>query len=346
MKLLIITQIVDDRDPVLGFFHRWIEEFSKHCEKVTIICLKEGRYSLPENVQVFSLGKETGEISRLRYLTRFYTYIWRERKNYDVVFVHMNQVYVLLGVFFWRIWKKEIGLWYVHRKVTAGLWLATLAVNYVFTTSPESFRIQSRKRHVLGHGIDVHLFTPTDRTEYRETRVLRLLTVGRITATKNIVRMIALVTELRSRGTDVELSIVGASVLDADRAYESTLHALVEKHNLEKCVHFSGTATQQELPAVYRSADVFLNLSDTGSTDKAVLEALACGVPVVTSNVAFRDLLEGSGLFVTDVHSKNLEDTVLQARGMDVTLITEKVRNNHSLARLVPAIMKTFTTHG
>ena len=32
MKLLIITQKVDSADPILGFFHQWVEEFAKHCE--------------------------------------------------------------------------------------------------------------------------------------------------------------------------------------------------------------------------------------------------------------------------------------------------------------------------
>ena len=89
MKLLIITQKVDINDDVLGFFHRWLEEFAKHCEKITVICLEMGEYKLPENVKVLSLGKED-RVSKLKYIWRFYKYIWQEQKNYDKVFVHMN----------------------------------------------------------------------------------------------------------------------------------------------------------------------------------------------------------------------------------------------------------------
>jgi len=42
MKLLIVTQKVDINDDVLGFFHDWIKEFAKNCEKVTVICLGKG----------------------------------------------------------------------------------------------------------------------------------------------------------------------------------------------------------------------------------------------------------------------------------------------------------------
>lgn len=47
MNLLIITQKIDQNDDVLGFFHRWVEEFSKYCELVIVICLQKGEYDLP-----------------------------------------------------------------------------------------------------------------------------------------------------------------------------------------------------------------------------------------------------------------------------------------------------------
>ena len=96
MKLLIITQVIDKNHPVLGFFHRWVEEFAVHCEHVHVICLQKGVFDLPVNVTVHSLGKEDG-VSRATYLLRFYKNIWQLRHEYDSVFVHMNQLYVLLG---------------------------------------------------------------------------------------------------------------------------------------------------------------------------------------------------------------------------------------------------------
>ena len=104
MKLLILTQKVNKDDPILGFFVRWVEEFAVHCESVVVICLEKGNYDLPSNVNVLSLGKEEGK-SHFVYLLRFYTYIWSNRKEYDSVFVHMNQEYILLAGLFWRMWE-------------------------------------------------------------------------------------------------------------------------------------------------------------------------------------------------------------------------------------------------
>ena len=85
MRLLICTQAVDLDDPVLSFFHRWLVEFSKHCESVHVICLREGRHELPPNVFIHSLGKESGR-SQVKYVARFYRYIFRYRNEYDAVF--------------------------------------------------------------------------------------------------------------------------------------------------------------------------------------------------------------------------------------------------------------------
>src|SRR5690349_983344 len=101
MRLLIITQKVDSKDPILGFFHRWIVEFAKNTTKVSVVCLSKGVFNLPSNVSVYSLGKERGG-NRISYTYNFFRYIWTLRHEYDAVFVHMNPIYVLLGGFFWK----------------------------------------------------------------------------------------------------------------------------------------------------------------------------------------------------------------------------------------------------
>src|SRR3989344_6071232 len=135
MKLLICTQKVDRSDDILGFFHRWIEEFAKHCEQVSVVCLWEGTHEFPENVRVYSLGKSAqGRPAsgwerlwlRIRYALRLYGYTWRLRNEYDSVFVHMNQEYVVLGGPLWRVLGKKVVLWYTHREVNFKLRLAVL----------------------------------------------------------------------------------------------------------------------------------------------------------------------------------------------------------------------------
>ena len=144
MRLLVTTQAVDLDDPVLGFFHRWLEELARGADTVHVICLKEGRHSLPKNVFVHSLGKEGGR-SRLKYISRFYKYIRMYRNEYDAVFVHMNEEYVVMGGFLWRMWGKRIVMWRNHKM---GSWRTRLAMKFadvVCYTSPNAFVASSKK---------------------------------------------------------------------------------------------------------------------------------------------------------------------------------------------------------
>ena len=59
MKLLIITQKVDMNDDNLGSFHEWLKKLAEKAD-IFVIGNYVGKYDLPENVKVFSLGKEIG----------------------------------------------------------------------------------------------------------------------------------------------------------------------------------------------------------------------------------------------------------------------------------------------
>lgn len=295
MKLLIITQKADRNDPVLGFFHRWIVEFAKHFEEVLVLCLEEGAHNLPSNVRVISLGKEDGQ-SRQKYLRRFYMMIWRERAHYDAVFVHMNQVYVILGALVWKLLGKRMFLWYTHTKVTLSLRLAVAFVDKALTASKESLRIRSKKVVALGHGIDTMVFSPENR---KLVDAVSIVTVGRISPVKRYETLIEAFAELRSE-IPVYLDIAGAPATEGDKKYLSSLRVLTKERGVSDRVRFKGAIRHDEVPALLRASGIFVNMSRTGSIDKAVLEAMACGIPPVTSNVAFESMLSPYGLFFKD----------------------------------------------
>lgn len=332
MKLLIVTQKVNKDDPILGFFHRWIIEFAKHCESVVVICLEKGVYDLPANVKVLSLGKENG-VSRLEYLRRFYSYIWKERRNYDVVFVHMNPIYVILGGFLWKILGKKVSLWYTHKNVDWKLRIAEKLVHKIFTASKESFRLVSKKVQVMGHGIDVDVFAPSSASDINRQNN-QIVSVGRISSTKNQLSMIKGFEILKSLGYNGNLSIVGGPITADDIKYYKDLKEYVRSNDLQDFVNFKGPISPDGVVDIYRQADVFINLSSTGSMDKAVLEAMACNLKVITSNEAFKNILP----------SENLTDGTSQDIATKINIISKRpidshwrdyVISNHSLSSLI-----------
>lgn len=307
MKLLIVTQAVDDEDPILGFFCRWLTEFAKHCEHIEVICLQEGKHELPANVHVHSLGKEHGTASRATYARRFLSLVWRLRRKYDVVFVHMNPEYVILAGPLWRLWRKHIGLWYTHGTVSLRLRFAVLLARTVFTASEASMRVHTSKKRVVGHGLDLAEF-PFAPAPVSDTP-LSLVTIGRRSIVKRI--------EMLER----------AAALAGERltVIEGVSHA--------------------RIPDLLAGAHLFLHASATGSLDKAPLEALASGVPVITAN----DELGRSGspgVITVEPSAESFAAAISQAR--EVRPWADNARReaarawvvgHHNLARLIPAIL-------
>lgn len=334
MKLLIITQKVDKNDAILGFFHSWIEEFSKHFENILVVCLERGEYELPGNVVVYSLGKDEG-VSRSVYLRRFYYYIFKLQNDYDAVFVHMNPVYVILGGLFWRVWQKKITLWYTHKKVDWKLKVATLLSNKIFTASYESFRLKSKKINIIGHGIDTDFFTAG-----HEERTIPLLTVGRISLVKRLEVAISTMGILKNK--EITYTIVGK---DLPNKYLENLLKLCRSKDLTQKIFFEDAVTHEVLKNRYlQKADIFVHTSETGSLDKAVLEAMSCGVIPITSSEAFYDLLkEYKDILIFEKGSpetlaKKIE-TLLQIGNKEKEEIRknlrEKIVQNHNLHKLI-----------
>lgn len=287
MRLLIITQIVDEENFILGFFHRWIEEFAKHFTEVVVIAGRVGVHHLPPNVRIYSFreGVSASSLSRLWNLWKLSATFFPKA---DAVLFHMAPEFVVASLPFLLWYRTRSALWYAHKSVTWKLRLAEMAVDSVFSSSQESFRLPSMKLEITGHSIDTDLFQPGKDPNPSECIIM---TAGRISPVKQHEVLIEAARLLLERGTQFKLLIAGAPIYQEDSDYHSKLKKKVKDYGLEPVVEFLGPVEQDVLAKLYRKADAFVNLSATGSLDKAVLEAMAAGVPVLTSNPAFQPLL-------------------------------------------------------
>lgn len=344
MNILILTQKVDVNDPTLGFFCRWIEEFAGHFEKITVVCLQKGECNLSGNVRMFSLGKNNlvkhSVFDKIKHILRFYGYIWKERKNYDSIFVHMNPEYVVLGGLFWRLWNKKIALWYAHKRVTASLRIAEKLVNRIFTASKESFRLSSKKIIITGHGIDLEKFKPQSKTDHLQSKVYQIITAGRIAPIKNLHILIEAAKILKNAGLNFEIKIAGAPILEKDNRYFEELKNLIKKYDFENVVKFVGAIPYSRIEKFYQTGDLFVNSSNTGSIDKAVLEAMACGVNVLIANEAFFSILPEENV-AREITPQKIADKVviLFDKKLSLDNLRELVIAGHSLKRLIPQII-------
>ena len=344
MNLLITTQKVDKNDQLLGFFIEWLREFAQKFEKITVLCLEKGEFELPENVKVLSLGKDRGS-GKLRQLSAFYFLIYTHRNDYDAVFVHMNPIWMVLGGICWKMLGKKKFLWYTSGGVTLKLKIAEKLADKVLTASPESFRFKSKKVVVTGHGIDTGLFQPDfsrsnlkDGVPRFDLGEIKILSVGRIAPVKNYETLIEAAKILKDKEENFFVTIVGEAPLEQDKQYEQSLKFKVKSLKMEENFNFVGKINHKDLPQYYQSHDIFAHLSKTGSLDKTILEAMACGMKVLSSNDSSRAFLKEELIFNEDDHN-NLAHKIQNLRNADCG---QELRNyvveNHNLDKLIGKI--------
>jgi glycosyltransferase involved in cell wall biosynthesis len=332
-RLLIFTQAVDRDDTVLGFFHRWLEEFAKQFEHIEVVCLKEGKHALPVNVRVHSLGKESGP-SRLKYIFNFYHYIFSFR--YDAVFVHMNEEYVMLGGLWWRVSGKKTVLW---RNYKTGSWMTPIAArlaNKVCYTSPDSFTARYAKAVKMPVGIDTKFFAPAAAPPTPDS----VLFLGRLDLVKKVEEFVKALGRVRQ---PFGATLCG-SPTPGNEAYAARVEAVARTI---KSLTLRPAVTNDAARELYQRHAVYVNLTPSGSFDKTILEAMACGAVVVCANTALRDVLPKELVVEPTVEgtARGLEAALAMSATQRAALAEKcraHVEREHSLALLAQKLAGIF----
>ena len=340
MKLLVITQKVDMNDDNLGSFHEWLKKLAEKAD-IFVIANYVGQYELPDNAKVFSLGKEIG-VGKLVKIFKYQWFLFKFLPRVDGVFFHMCPEYVL-GAHLWpKIFRKKTLLWYTHKSVNWKLKLAEKLTDKIFTASKESFRLPSKKVEVTGHGIDLDKFKPAEIK--KDGSKFKIISVGRISPVKNYEIMINTAEILRSRNFNFEIRVVGAPILESDKIYFEKLKNLIKEKKLDGIVEFVGPISNKYIAEFYQSGNLFINLSDTGSLDKAILEAMACGLKILTSNEAFKDILPEENF--TKKEPKAVAEKIenlSKSPDMNKDKFIDYVSANHGLDNLAERVVFFFS---
>ncbi len=139
---------------------------------------------------------------------------------------------------------------------------------------------RDRAIEVIPNFVDTRRFAPApDGPGVTDARSAVLVHVSNFRSLKRVDDVVAIFAEARRRAPEraMTLQLVG------DGPERERIRGLVRAAGLDESVHFLGERT--DLPAVLRSADLFLLPSETESFGLAALEAMSCGVPVIASRV-------------------------------------------------------------
>lgn len=135
---------------------------------------------------------------------------------------------------------------------------------------------------VIRHGLDLSEFRDLKHTEYR---VPLIVSVGRMVEKKGFPILLRAAAMLAAEGVEFELALIG------DGPQRDELERLANGLGLSHKVYFPGYLPFEEVLGTYRYADVFAltpivaHDGDRDGLPNAIVEAMACGVPVVATNV-------------------------------------------------------------
>ncbi|HWP85314.1 MAG TPA: glycosyltransferase family 1 protein [Terriglobia bacterium] len=169
-------------------------------------------------------------------------------------------------------------------------------------TTRDLFKLPDDRFVVIHHGVNPQ-FRPVPREQARQTvsSALQLtepyiLHVGHIEKRKNIGRLLEAFYAFRQE-TRLPFKLVFSGVRNFDTAF---VDEVLEKRRLREQVIELGKVPQQLMPAVYSAAEMLAFPSLWEGFGFPVLEAMACGTPVVTSNVASLPEIAGDATLLVD----------------------------------------------
>ena len=146
------------------------------------------------------------------------------------------------------------------------------------------------------------------------------LTVGGIEPRKNSINLLKAFHLVRQQQPQAQLVIAGGATLFDYQAYRQAFMELVEMYDLADSLVLPGVVPDADLPTLYRLADIFVFPSVQEGWGLVVLEAIASGLPVLTSNQApFTEFLsEQQAMLIAPEHVAEMATAMLTLLNPDV----------------------------
>jgi glycosyltransferase involved in cell wall biosynthesis len=168
--------------------------------------------------------------------------------------------------------------------------------------------LSSANIDVIPNGVDLDRFYPAPADEL--SGKLKLVTVGRLSATKRVEMLIEAVEILSKKGTDVCLKIAGGGGM------AKQLKAMVGQRKLTGIIKFAGRVGTDKMPDIYRQNNIFVSASMQEGMSNAMLEAMASGLPIITTRCeGVEELISDNGIVAGEDSADSLANAIIKLAG-------------------------------
>jgi glycosyltransferase involved in cell wall biosynthesis len=213
---------------------------------------------------------------------------------HDLAFEHMPETFTRRGSFQLKLT--------VRRTAQRAARIATVS-EYSRQDLLRTYRLPPEKVVVTYNGVESQFTpdaSPNETIEVRQQFGIQrdyLLAVGSLQPRKNLVRLIRAYARLRSENKRFtpQLVIVGRKLWLAEDIF-----AEVRRQRWRDDVILTGYVSDDDLPKLYRQATAFVYPSLFEGFGLPPVEAMACGVPVVTSNISSLPEITGDAALLVD----------------------------------------------
>ena len=165
---------------------------------------------------------------------------------------------------------------------------------------------------VISNAVDTAKFHPL--RDKKPERVVKLLSVGRLISRKRIDLLIEAVALAKKEGLEVELNIAG------DGNLMDELQRVAEKLKVDRQVNFLGRVPPEQMPDVYRNSNVFVMSSMHEGMSNAMLEAMASGLPIITTRCeGVEELIVDNGIVIEQAHPETIAGAIKKLAGNQQT---------------------------
>jgi len=297
-------------------------------------------------------------------------YIWKilKTKRIDVIHFHGNtafwfNVLRLLGFFkkipyifhahgsgikyFKTFWKKahylnKIKALFIWPLIVVQDFLTVKTANAIIVVSQKDkdifindYKCPSEKVFVVENGVNIKRFA----FETKKAKdILNIIFVGILGERKNVEKIFSVLKVLAEKGTSPILTIVGRG----EENYISKLKSISEEFDIDKRIIWKGYIPYPELPSVYAKNDILLLLSYSEGLPKVLLEAISCGLKVVSSRSFYvsgylNEIVEW--VEVEDDEEK-ITDQIIKALNKEINI--ERFRQEYSWSKKTEEIDKIY----